>query len=821
MMTLQAWFRTFHKYAGGWLLVSLFLLCGATTFAQQTTPDTDAALSEAPAIEPIAAADIPVKAVAVSNLLRRASEELAEDDDAQVINEQYTVASAHFGVLREQTRRRLQRGGPVTILQDTEREWLRVELRIDDWLQKLVSRADAIDSLIAQIEAERSRWEQIQDSSDTDLPTELKKTVQDTVASIATVEDRLRAARNTVLTMQAKIAQQKTETDGTLASLEQEIVERRQAILSIDSPPLWQAFGAEDEAHGLTGQIATTWRNGYSAVPGYLQEIRSTLYWQIGLFALLLTFTIGLSRRASSISEQDTSPQSAAWLLQRPVAAALLLYLPFIMMTDPRAPAFWNSILGAVLIAVIVRLMPQLVRRSKRNWALPIVVLFVAWQVARVTPIASPVHRLMLLIIAVLGVLVCLRAARDVDSGTAGSRKTWPRAIELGGYVAAGLLIASVFANVIGSVGLATFIADGIMYALFGVILILLAVGVLQSLVRVSLQTQSAKRFSAVRSRSDSIWAVFSRSIRWLAVAAWVYIVLTGFLIIDPIVAFIKNALETNVSVGQLALSPEDIFLFVFVIWLSFKLSQFIRFVLETAVLPHMHLPRGAPAAITSLTNYAVIVIGVMVAMSAAGFDMSRVTIIFGALGVGIGFGLQNVVNNFLSGLILLFERPIKVGDVVEINNTLAVVKHIAMRASTVRSYEGAMIIVPNANLISAEVVNWTYGDDKRRIEIPLGVAYGSDPKAVIELIVQAAKDHPAVSETREPEVHFCGFGDSSLDFELRAWVPVSTYRQTASDLRVAMTEVLAEAGITIPFPQRDLHLRGDAELTTLVESTK
>jgi small-conductance mechanosensitive channel len=250
-------------------------------------------------------------------------------------------------------------------------------------------------------------------------------------------------------------------------------------------------------------------------------------------------------------------------------------------------------------------------------------------------------------------------------------------------------------------------------------------------------------------------------------------------------------------------------------------LSQFIRFVLETAVLPHMHLPRGVPAAITTLTNYAVIVIGVIVAMSVAGFDMSRVTLIFGALGVGVGFGLQNIVNNFISGLILLFERPIKVGDIIEINNELAVVKHIAMRASTVRTYEGAMIIVPNANLISAEVVNWTYGTDKRRMEIPVGVAYGTDPKTVIELLIDVAKSHPDVSETPEPSALFLRFGDSSLDFELRVWVSVSSRMKIISDLLLAITEALAEAGITIPFPQRDLHLQSVADNALLIESQK
>jgi len=816
MNTICSWFPGFDKYAGTWPLLGLFLLCGGTTLAQQTAPDAGQASSETPAIRPITAAAVPVQAVAVSTLLRHASDELAADENVEAIKKRYAAATARLDVLHEQTLRRVRRGGPATILQDTEKQWLRVETRLDGWLQTLISRTDAIDSLMKSIDSENELWVRTRDDPDTDLPAELQKTVQETIGSIATVETRLLVSRNTLLSLQARIAQQKVEADGMLADLRQEISERRQALFSIDSSPLWHTFSTMEETGDLAKQLATTRRNAYSAVPGYLEEIRLILIWQFSIFALLLIFIIALNRKARIASEQDNSLRATADLLRRPVAAAVLIFLPFTIVIDPRAPALWNSIIGVVIIVAVARLMPQLVRRSKHHWTIPIVVLFLVWQTSRVTPIDSPIHRFMLLIMSVLGVLICVWSAREVISGAKQQRKTWLRAVALGSRVAAAALVAGVIANVVGSVGLATFVADGIMYAIFGVMLVSLAAKVFQALVHSSLLTQSARRFNIVRSRSDSIRAALFRSIRWIAVISWIYIVLTGFLIIDPVMAFIKKIIETNISVGELALSPEDIFLFVFVVWLSFKLSQFIRFVLESAVLPHMHLPRGAPAAITSLTHYAVIVIGVMFALSAAGFDMGRVTILFGALGVGVGFGLQNIVNNFLSGLILLFERPIKIGDVIEINESLAVVKHIAMRSSTVRTYDGAMVIVPNANLISAEVVNWTYGTDKQRVKIPVGVAYGTNPKTVLELLIEIAKSHAKVSETPVPDALFLGFGDSSLDFELRVWVPVSSRLKITSDLLVAITAALAEAGIEIPFPQQDLHLRSIADDASL-----
>ena len=294
--------------------------------------------------------------------------------------------------------------------------------------------------------------------------------------------------------------------------------------------------------------------------------------------------------------------------------------------------------------------------------------------------------------------------------------------------------------------------------------------------------------------------------ITWGAVLTWVIWTLEEFNIFESVKKWLGGVLDTPISFGEFSIVPGTVLLFFFLIWLSFKISRLIEFGLETDVLPRMDLPRGVPGAITKLTHYAVIVVGVMVAATAAGLDFSRINLIVGALGVGIGFGLQTVVNNFVSGLILLFERPIRVGDRVQLDQLSGVVTNIGMRASVVRTWQGAEVIVPNANLISSEVINWTLSDDSHRMEISVGVAYGTDPQTVIDLLVSVAEGHPDVSRDPEPVALFLGFGESSLDFELRAWSGPE-FVQVASGLRVAVNTALAEAGIEIPFPQRDLHL--------------
>jgi potassium-dependent mechanosensitive channel len=194
--------------------------------------------------------------------------------------------------------------------------------------------------------------------------------------------------------------------------------------------------------------------------------------------------------------------------------------------------------------------------------------------------------------------------------------------------------------------------------------------------------------------------------------------------------------------------------------------------------------------------------------------ELQNFAIVAGALGIGVGFGLQNVVNNFASGLILLFERPVRVGDTVVVDNVWGTIQKIGLRSTVMVTFDQSEMIVPNADLVSEKVTNWTLSSPTARIILPVGVAYGSPISTVLEILVDSAFAHDAVLKEPPPEALFVGFGESSLDLELRVWV--SNIRQRLQVRSVILTDVerrLAEAGIEIPFPQRDLHLRSvDAE---------
>jgi small-conductance mechanosensitive channel len=245
---------------------------------------------------------------------------------------------------------------------------------------------------------------------------------------------------------------------------------------------------------------------------------------------------------------------------------------------------------------------------------------------------------------------------------------------------------------------------------------------------------------------------------------------------------------------------------------LAYLLSRFLRFVLQEDVYPRINLAPGLSYAASSLLNYVILALGFIAALGVLGVDFSKVSIMAGAFGVGIGFGLQGVVNNFVSGLILLFERPIHIGDTVEVGELLGTVRRIGIRASVIHTYTGADIIIPNSQLITDKVTNWTLSDRLRRVDLPVGVNYGADPKKVIELLEQLARAHPDVLREPAPRAWFTGYGDSSINFELRVWPSrFNQAVQVKSDLATAVFDAVNAAdGMSFPFPQREVRILSD-----------
>jgi small-conductance mechanosensitive channel len=481
------------------------------------------------------------------------------------------------------------------------------------------------------LDEERQLWELTLASADeVEVPEALRQQVMDTVSAIADAEARVRANRDTVLTLQSAVAREKAAVEEMLAAQRDEIDRRRRGIIGLDSPPIWAVFRTTGIEGAPSEQITSMLSKSAESIRAYVVERSDRILRQALSLVVLLVAVLFLRRRAVLWAQQDRSLQRTVDILDRPLAAAFIVTVLLSEVFYPDAPRAWLDFVGLFLLLALLRLLPRMLPQSMRSGAYFLALLYFLHKIMDLAP-----------------------------EGT----------MLLGARVVFAAFSIATIANVVGAVGLAIVIVEGVLSSIYAAILFWVAAVFLRALVRVALLTPTARRFGLVRLHTDTVRGSLFHVIRLLAVVGWTVATLEGFEVFDDVLRGAQKALGSEISIGDFSLVPTDILIFAVVVWLAFKISQLLRFVLDTDVMPHMDLPRGVPAAINRLSHYAIVVVGVMIAATAAGLDFSRINLIIGALGVGIGFGLQNVVNNFVSGLILLFERPIRVGDKIQLRH--------------------------------------------------------------------------------------------------------------------------------------------------------
>jgi potassium efflux system protein len=673
-------------------------------------------------------------------------------------------------------------------------------------VDELAAKAKALDADLDQLASSERKWRELLDAArQRQAPPDLLKKFQSIAPIDAALAQMVRAHRDKILVVLSQTSGLHEEMSAMSAELDAQGEKMLSGMQAARGVPIWDVQPRPDEFDRVQGVASTGAKRGLS----YLYTHALALL-VIGALAFSLSYGLIATSRAriARDAETDRRARRTVELFRLPGVAASVVTLVALIMHAPAAPLIFYDLMWSLLPIPAAILARKLVgsQISLTLYTLTVTVMSVSLLGALdLLPLTS---RLL-----VLTQCLALGAALGVDLRRGGIESAFPSVapatIHRIVVVAIALLALSATANVFGFLGASRTLRNGILGALgLGMILAVIR-HLVYGLILALMQTLMARRLRIVRYQSYAVQRAANRLLNWIAVLAWLIGVLFAFGFGVDVVELSQSFGKASLSLGSATLSMENIFAGLIVLLATYALVKVVRLMLEVEVLPRFKLKPGVPFSISTLTRYLLVTVGVVLAMMAMGLDLTKASLLTGAVGVGIGFGLQGIVNNFLSGLILLVERPISVGDTIQTEEIWGEVKRIGVRSSTVRTFQGAEVIVPNADLISKDVTNWTLSDHRRRLEIDVGVAYGSDPERVVRLLEAAAQEVKDVLGNPPAWAWFTGFGDSSLNFRLQAWIDSYDRGNAAqSALRVEILKKLNQNGIAIPFPQRDINIR-------------
>ncbi|CAN5262753.1 hypothetical protein BH11PSE14_BH11PSE14_01380 [soil metagenome] len=804
-----------HRFALSWIVFALLLALGAGSASAQDLADIVARPKQA-GPEIVAVGDIPAAADSDERLAQEIVLLARQDAPTSQLEPRLDAITAS---VREKSR--LYKFAdlkhlPVRRLESLERHWKFDARQFSDWRADMQEASAPFSGAAAEVVKRKASWQATRDQGGGSLPSALQARITSVLAQLTLADMALSNPLETQIRLGRRANALDAEIQAGRKSLLAAIDYSDRRLTRIDAPPIWTLTQSD---LGDTGALAAV-RSGTLIELRFLQQYsvadgnnrRALNIFQLILLSLLAWLAIR-NRKATSDTPEI---QSSIRVLRRPISSWILLSSMVVLLFEPDAPMLLQQLAMLIALIPVLRLLPPYVYRLLGPWPYVATGLYLLERLSFIFLANDLLYRTYFLALTVLGLLLTLwllwRSRHLENSGLKGRAG---QLVHVTAWVSVALFVVSASANVVGNVSLAEMLTAGLLDSGYMGLVLYAAVTVFVAVLRLVLAGRWISHLRIVRDHAMPMLHSFKRLLGLAAVIGWIVFTLDRFRAYRPIRAVADSILGHVFHVGEISISLGNVLLFSLTVVLAFWAARTTRFVLKEEVLPGMSLPRGVGNSVASLSYYALLLLGLLVALAASGFKVGQLTLVFGALGVGIGLGLQDVVKNFVSGLILMFERPIQPGDVVEITGTTGRVREIGMRATTLTTFEGADVVVPNGTLLSEKLVNWTLRDMTRRLDVEIGVAYGSDPEQVMALLREATMGTPDVMDDPAPSVLFTGFGASSLDFSIRAWThDFANWPQIRSMLLVRINSAIVRAGIEIPFPQTDMHVRSVSDAT-------
>ena len=612
---------------------------------------------------------------------------------------------------------------------------------------------------------------------------------------------------DSVFTIQKRLTELILIVDEAESEINRVVREKQKEYFVFDSEPFWNSNPTDslktDSLTQLSSQIHpffTGLESDYLAFNSFMDNnYQVSIFQAIFLLFFLLTMVYMRHRGKNvTLDDQNLVQKNTRIIFNNPIAATfvlgVLISINFYSAVIP--------IVGAVHILLVLfatfLLLPK-VTTPKMRWLLLLLLFtFIIQTIEMYFEPRSNTVRWMLIIEAI-ALFISIYWGKYIFNRNPELFKKVSFLFRFISPLYQVILIIALISNLIGVVNLSNMLIYGVLLSYSLGLVVFMAIKISVSILILFFKTRKAHNAQALSGMVDASYHRFQPILYWVGIILWVFFTLSGFDIYNNLAEWVNESLEIVWKVGEMRISLGSILSFITIIFFALISAKIIAAVFQDEWMIKT-LPRGVAPAISLLLRITAITIGLYLAFTSAGFNLTELGFVFGALGVGIGFGLQNVVLNFIAGLILAFERPINLGDTIEVDNEMGVVSSIGVRSSNIKTYSGAEAIIPNGDLISKKVVNWTLANRNRRSKILMKTAGNADPEQVIELFNKIASEQEVVFPDPPPKTYFYGYGeDGNLKFALLYWTTFDDTLKTDSKIALQIHTALKQGGIEAP----------------------
>ena len=731
-----------------------------------------AAVSASESVTAIPVPDIATRAAEVTTFLATWESLATPGPDLQAIQQDLPTANQQLQENWEHLSQQLASDPSAPMLDRLGFIWQRMHDQFREWAERLKHQGTSLQQEDQQLADLQAIWTRsLQEVQRAQSPPEVVTQATGTLNALRGARTRVNARLSSLLMVEYQVGLGLRRAEQALARIATARTELLARLPVRTAAPLWHGAlwaRASSESRAALQSVWTTAGAGLAA-DATLQAGRMACQ---GLGCLLLYLLLRQIRRWLGPQRQiDPFFVLPNRLLERPGSTALTVAL---LVTPWVYPSYSVTLAAAARLLVVVpalRLVALLLPpRALRGLYVFGIVLAIEPFRPLLTATPDVEHALFLIDLGVAACLVnWMWFVTRQERVRLGSRPCGPprRALVplLGGTYAFAFLAGGG-----GYLQLARLLATAAVRGAYAWVLVDMLTCLGEVLLVGLLRLGPGRRLEAVRRFQPTLERRAAHLLNWAGFVAWLLMALSAFTIATGPVQVGRAMLAAGIGYGVWRVTLGDLALFAGTLWSAFAVSTLVRAVLEADVFPRVRLGEGVPVALANLAHYAIVVIGFALALPLLGVDLTKITILVGAFGVGVGFGLQTIINNFISGLILLFERPVRVGDVIQVGETQGQVARLGARAAVISTGQGAEVFVPNAQLVADKVTNWTHGDRTLRIDLKVTAAPGSDPEQVRNLVRAAATGDPDILRVPPPTIFSLGLGDGGVRFELRVW---------------------------------------------------